>query len=107
MLKETPDAWDVTEVASMVNALIPDRPARRSVDSGLPCLPAYLLGKLFYAKGLTFRKLSEFKKNSIGIQIAFQNTVEARRLSVGILNTNGSQKDTNLNSESYLVSFAN
>jgi hypothetical protein len=88
----------------MVNLLTSDRPLRSSVDSRSS-------HRLFVAPPETFeqtsRKLSVVFGNSKGKRKAIRKTMEYERLSERLQTTIGIQIDTNLNSESFLVSFAN
>ena len=90
----------------MVNFLPPALPMSRVVDSIMSPLPSIPLLDLVLLRKSAFRKLSEFKRNSIWIQKAICIHFEAKRLTESIPTTVGSQTEANLNSESFLLSFA-
>jgi hypothetical protein len=106
MARELPNAKSPREVAAMINSLIPALP----LSSGMDSIPSLQAGtppsSAFFTAKQPFRKLSVFKRNSIGMQIAIRYPKEYKRISVSLRTTIGSQTDTSLKSESYLLSFA-
>jgi hypothetical protein len=106
MAKEATNAQTGTGLAFLVNALAPALLLRSGGEFiSLPC-PDFPSPALESLEKADFGKLSDIQKNPIGMQIAIRYPVEANKLSDDFPKTFGYQSDTNLNSESYLLSFA-
>jgi len=91
----------------MVNSLTPARPLHSFVDSGLPLATISTPPGPRLALKQAFRKLSVVLRNSKGKRKAIRKTTEYDRKSESLQMTKGIQTDINLNSESFLISFAN
>ena len=107
MLRKALRVQEGVEVADMVNALLPDHPLKPYVAAGPLPYPPFPSALLESRLKMSFRKLPESYRNSIGKRKAFRLLIEANTTPDSRLDHNSILSESFLNSESFLIPFAN